>query len=118
MLLAARISVDESLRRSRSTEGAGVLVLEINFGDEDLRVHWWSPRLLEASTARFVALVEGDADRVIGESVAVNLGIDLDRLGAVVVELDGADKFRNVFPLLGPDGLCRRPRTTTDDPRS
>ncbi|WP_137803098.1 AAA family ATPase [Kocuria sp. 2SI] len=72
---------------------------------EKVRAHWWSPRLLEALTARFVILVEGDADRVIVKAVAENLGIDLDRLGAVVVELDGADKFRNVFPLLGPDGF-------------
>ncbi|WP_394217110.1 ATP-dependent endonuclease [Brachybacterium vulturis] len=72
---------------------------------EKVRAHWWSPRLLEALTARFVILVEGDADRVIMEAVAQKLGIDLDRLGAVVVELDGADKFKNVFPLLGPDGF-------------
>lgn len=72
---------------------------------EKVRAHWWSPRLLEALTARFVVLVEGDADRVIVEAVAENLDIDLDRLGAVVVELDGADKFVNVFPLLGPDGF-------------
>lgn len=72
---------------------------------EKARAHWWSPRLLEALTARFVVLVEGDADRVIVEAVAKKIGINLDRLGAVVVELDGADKFKNVFPLLGPDGF-------------
>lgn len=72
---------------------------------EKVRAHWWSPRLLEALTARFVVLVEGDADRVIVDAVAEQLGVDLDRLGAVVVELDGADKFKNVFPLLGPDGF-------------
>lgn len=72
---------------------------------EKVRAHWWSPRLLEALTARFVVLVEGDADRVIVEAVAKQLGIDLDRIGAVVVELDGADKFTNVFPLVGPDGF-------------
>lgn len=72
---------------------------------EKVRAHWWSPRLLEALTARFVILVEGDADRVIVEAVAKTLSVDLDRLGAVVVELDGADKFRNVFPLLGPEGF-------------
>jgi putative ATP-dependent endonuclease of the OLD family len=72
---------------------------------EKLRAHWWSPRLLEALTARFVVLVEGAADRVIVEAVAQKLDIDLDRLGAVVVELDGADKFKNVYPLLGPDGF-------------
>ena len=64
---------------------------------EKVRAHWWSPRLLEALTARFVVLVEGDADRVIVEAVAKKIGIDLDRLGAVVVELDGADKFKTSF---------------------
>ena len=49
--------------------------------------------------------LKGDADRVIVEAVAEKLGIELDRLGAVVVELHGADKFKNVFPLLGPDGF-------------
>lgn len=72
---------------------------------EKMRAHWWSPRLLEALTARFVVLVEGNADRVIVEAVAQALGVDLDRIGAVVVELDGADKFKNVFPLLGPGGF-------------
>ena len=72
---------------------------------EKVRAHWWSPRLLEALTARFVIIVEGDADRVIVESAAKALGIDLDRLGAVVLEIDGADKFKNIFPLLGPDGF-------------
>lgn len=72
---------------------------------EKVRAHWWSPRLLEALTARFVILVEGLADRVIVESAARAMGIDLDRIGAVVLELDGADKFKNVFPLLGPEGF-------------
>ncbi len=72
---------------------------------EKVRAHWWSPRLLEALTARFVVIVEGAADRVIVDTVARCLGIDLDRLGAVVLELDGADKFKHVFPLLGPDGF-------------
>lgn len=72
---------------------------------EKARAQWWSPRILEALTARVVVLVEGDADRVIVEGVAHTLKIDLDRLGAVVLELGGADKFKNVFPLLGPDGF-------------
>lgn len=72
---------------------------------EKVRAHWWSPRLLEALTARFVILVEGAADRVIVESAARAMGIDLDRLGAVVVDIDGADKFKHVYRLLGPDGF-------------
>lgn len=72
---------------------------------DKVRAHWWSPRLLEALTSRFVILVEGDADRVIVEAVAETLEIDLDRLGAVVVELGGAYKFKHVLPLVGPDGF-------------
>jgi putative ATP-dependent endonuclease of the OLD family len=72
---------------------------------EKVKANWWSPRLLEALTARFVVLVEGAADRVIVESVAEHLGVDFDRIGAAIIELDGADKFKNVFPLLGPDGF-------------
>ena len=72
---------------------------------EKVRAHWWSPRLLEALAARHVLLVEGAADRVIVEAAANALEIDLDRLGTVVVDLDGADKFKHVFPLLGPNGF-------------
>lgn len=72
---------------------------------DKIRAHWWSPKLLEALTARFVVIVEGAADRVIVDAVAKHLGVDLDRIGAAVVELDGADKFRNVYPLLGPNGF-------------
>lgn len=72
---------------------------------EKVRAHWWSPALLEALTANYVVVVEGKADRVVVDAVARVLGIDLDRLGAVILELDGADKFKHVFPLLGPDGF-------------
>lgn len=72
---------------------------------EKVRAHWWSPQILEALTSRFVIVVEGNADRVIVEAAAEKLGVDLDRLGAVVVELNGADKFKHIFPLLGPDGF-------------
>ncbi|MCA1605879.1 MAG: AAA family ATPase [Acidobacteria bacterium] len=72
---------------------------------EKVRAHWWSPRLLEALTARFVVIVEGAADRVIVEGAARVLGVALDRMGAVVLEIDGANKFPNVYKLLGPDGF-------------
>jgi putative ATP-dependent endonuclease of OLD family len=67
--------------------------------------NWWSPRLLEALTSRFVILVEGPSDRVIVEAAAEQLGIHLDRLGAVVVDLDGAHKFPHVYKLIGKDGF-------------
>ncbi|WP_344454334.1 ATP-dependent nuclease [Actinocorallia aurantiaca] len=72
---------------------------------EKLRAQWWSSRLLEALTARYVIAVEGVADRIIVEAAARVLGIGLDRIGAVVFELDGADKFRHVYKLLGKEGF-------------
>lgn len=72
---------------------------------EKQRANWWSPRLLEALTSRFILVVEGAADRIIVEGAARASEVDLDRLGAVVLELDGADKFPNVYQLLGPRGF-------------
>jgi putative ATP-dependent endonuclease of the OLD family len=70
------------------------------------RASWWSPRLLEALTARLVIIVEGVSDRVIVERAAMLMGISLDRLGAMVFEIDGADKFPHVYKLLGKPGFC------------
>lgn len=67
---------------------------------------WWSPRMLEALTARFAIVVEGVADRLVVEAAARVLGISLDRIGATVFELDGADKFRALYKLLGPNGFA------------
>lgn len=72
---------------------------------EKMRSQWWSPRILEALTARAVIAVEGVADRMIVEAAARALGVGLDRIGAVVFELDGAHKFRHVYKLLGKDGF-------------
>lgn len=72
---------------------------------EKLRSQWWSARLLEALTARYVVAVEGVADRIIVEAAAKVLGIGLDRIGAVVFELDGANKFTHVYKLIGKDGF-------------
>lgn len=69
------------------------------------QAHWWSPRMLEALTARFVVLVEGVADRLIVEAAASALGVELDRIGATIFELGGAENFRSVYRLLGPDGF-------------
>ena len=73
---------------------------------EKERANWWSPRLLEALTARRVIIVEGVSDRVIVERAARLMGISLDRLGAMVLEIDGADKFSHVYRLLGETGFC------------
>jgi putative ATP-dependent endonuclease of the OLD family len=73
---------------------------------EKEQANWWSPRLLEALTARFAIIVEGVSDRVIVEAVARLMGIGLDRLGAVVFDIDGAMKFPHVYKLLGKAGFC------------
>ena len=73
---------------------------------DKLRANWWSPRLLEALTARYAVIVEGASDRVIVEAVARLMGVGLDRLGAVVFDLDGAMKFPHVYKLIGKDGFC------------
>lgn len=72
---------------------------------EKQRVNWWSPRLLEALTARYAVIVEGPSDRVIVEAAARAMGVELDRLGAVVFDIDGAYKFKHVYKLIGKDGF-------------
>ncbi|TXN30095.1 AAA family ATPase [Lacisediminihabitans profunda] len=73
--------------------------------EERTQAHWWSPRMLEALTARFAILVEGIADRLIVEAVAHARGLSLDRIGAIVFELGGAENFPTVYKLLGPHGF-------------
>jgi putative ATP-dependent endonuclease of OLD family len=73
--------------------------------EERVQAHWWSPRMLEALTARFVIAVEGVADRLVVEAAARALGISLDRVGATVFELGGAENFPVVYKLLGPAGF-------------
>lgn len=70
--------------------------------EEKVQAHWWSPRILEALTARYAIVVEGVADRLVVEAVARCLGASLDRIGATIFELDGADKFTALYKLLGP----------------
>lgn len=72
---------------------------------EKQRVNWWSPRLLEALTARVAIIVEGPSDRVLVEAAARTMRIELDRLGAVIFDIDGADKFPHVYKLIGKDGF-------------
>ena len=70
-----------------------------------VQAHWWSPRLLEALTARKAIVVEGLADRLLIEAAAKALSIGLDRLGIVVLDISGAANFPKVYKLLGPDGF-------------
>ena len=72
---------------------------------EKERINWWSPRLLEVLTARYALIVEGLTDRVVVERAAHLAGIALDRIGAVVFDIDGAHKFPHVYRLLGSAGF-------------
>ncbi len=73
--------------------------------EERDQAHWWSPRMIEALTARYVIVVEGVADRIVMEAAARARGLHLDREGAVVFELGGAENFSAVHQLLGPKGF-------------
>ena len=73
--------------------------------EERAQAHWWSPRMLEALTARVAVLVEGIADRLILESAARARGFSLDRHGVVIFELGGSENFPAVYKLLGPKGF-------------
>ncbi|MGO2746235.1 ATP-dependent nuclease [Microbacterium sp.] len=73
--------------------------------EERAQAHWWSPRMLEALTARVAIVVEGVADRLVVEAAARLRGFSLDRHGAVIFELGGADNFPTVYKLIGPAGF-------------
>ena len=75
---------------------------------DKLRVNWWSPNLLQALTARCVIVVEGAADRVMLQAAAKVLGVGLDQHGVAIFDLDGADKFKHVYGLIGPAGFNLR----------
>ena len=72
---------------------------------EKERINWWSPRLLEVLTARYAIIVEGLTDRIIVERAAELAGITLDRIGAVVFDIDGAHKFPHVYRVIGSAGF-------------
>jgi putative ATP-dependent endonuclease of OLD family len=73
---------------------------------EKERASWWSPRLLEVLAACCAIVVEGVSDRIIVEAVARLMKINLDRLGAVVFDIDGAQNFPHVYKLIGKNGFC------------
>ena len=85
---------------------------------ERMQAHWWSPRMLEALTARYVIVVEGVADRLVVEGAARARGISLDRIGAIVFELGGAENFPTVYKLLGPQGFDVRVLGLVDEAES
>ncbi len=73
-------------------------------GYESLVRHW-SNRLIEPLTARSVLAVEGPSDRIMVERVAALTGLELDRLGVAVFDLDGAKLFPFAYDVFGPGGF-------------
>lgn len=73
--------------------------------DPKVAEHWWTAATLEPLTSRGVILVEGIADRVIVEATAAALGLDLDRLGITVTEVNGVGSFKHAIKLFGPNGF-------------
>jgi putative ATP-dependent endonuclease of OLD family len=69
-------------------------------------VRHWSQRLIEPLTAYRVVLVEGVSDRILVRRVAALTGVDLDRLGISVFELDGGGLFGLAYELFGPSGFA------------
>lgn len=86
--------------------------------NERTQAHWWSPKMLEALTARIAILVEGVADRIVVEAAAAARGVSLDQIGAMVFELGGAENFRTVYKLLGPEGFGVEVLGLVDDAES
>jgi putative ATP-dependent endonuclease of OLD family len=74
-------------------------------GDPKAAEHWWTTPALEPLTCRGAILVEGVADRVIIESVAAAMSLDLDRLGVVVAAVNGAGGFKMSLRLFGSTGF-------------
>ena len=73
--------------------------------DPKVAEHWWTAATLEPLTSRAVILVEGVADRVIVEATARAMGVDLDRLGITVTEVNGAGSFKHAIRLFGSEGF-------------
>jgi putative ATP-dependent endonuclease of OLD family len=71
----------------------------------DATVRHWSSHLIEPLTARCVVLVEGVSDRILIESVAELVGVNLDRSGAAIFELDGSGSFPSAYRIFGPPGF-------------
>lgn len=68
-------------------------------------VRHWSYRLIEPLAARHIILVEGVSDRIMLERVAELTGVDLNRIGVAIFELEGEKLFPLAYKLFGPAGF-------------
>ena len=73
--------------------------------EHEATVRHWSYRLIEPLTARRVAVLEGVSDRILVERVAGLAGMNLDRMGIALFDLDGARLFPTAYKVFGPPGF-------------
>ena len=75
------------------------------FSESEPVARHWAHRLIDPLTSNKLIFVEGPADRILVASIANLHGIDLDRNGIHVFELESADFLETARELFGPGGL-------------
>ena len=81
------------------------LPADTHFAELEVTARHWGHRMIEPLTAKRIVLVEGVSDRIIVVRAAEFLGVDLDRVGIAVFELDGAQLFPTANKLFGKPGF-------------
>jgi putative ATP-dependent endonuclease of the OLD family len=81
------------------------LPADTHFAELEVTTRHWGHRMIEPLTAKRIVLVEGVSDRIIVVRAAEFLGVDLDRAGITVFELDGAQLFPTANKLFGKPGF-------------
>jgi putative ATP-dependent endonuclease of OLD family len=76
-----------------------------HFTEIEVSTRHWGQRMIEPLTAKRIAVVEGPSDRIIVARAAELLGLNLDRAGVAVFELDGASLFPTANKLFGRSGF-------------
>jgi putative ATP-dependent endonuclease of OLD family len=81
------------------------LPVEAEIAEAETVTRHWSARLLDPLTARCIILVEGPADRIVLDRLAELAQVNLDRVGAVIFELDGGGFFATAYRFFGKPGF-------------
>lgn len=78
---------------------------------------WWQDHFVQPLTARCLAVVEGPCERMLLNSIADTLNLNLHRYGVHIFDLGGADQFKNAIAAFGPDGFGVRVVGLVDEDR-
>ena len=81
------------------------LPIGAHFSAFEVSARYWGHPMIEPLTATRVVLVEGVSDRIIVARVAELTGVELDRSGVAIFELDGANMFTTANRLFGAPGF-------------